>query len=654
MFTHCYYSIKGDIMRLRRFFVVLLLCTLCLSSAWPQPDMGRRKVPYRVPPSCETIPGISGEYRGHLHDRLEAITEGWLIPAPIANPMMIDMFITRECERDPVSHEWFSQIGNLLPWSGEFVGKHLLSDQLVCRMTHDPKLKMSIDKLVRQLVATQGDDGYLGPFDKSKRFYNDPSSWKCTWDYWGHYHIMLALLMYYEDTGWEPALSAVCRAADLIGDTLLERDPILFETNNAIIHGMVKLYLVTGEPRYLEIARWVEAMWDRPNSLQYIKLAVAGKPVVEFPAHRWESAHSWQGIAEMYLVTGDETYRKAFSHIWWDALHGDRHNTGGWTSGEGIQNNPYHPGAIETCCTVAWIALSVDMLRLTGNSLIADELELSTWNGSIGGMHPSGRWWTYNTPMDGAKRSSMHDITFQQRAGSPELNCCSVNAPRGLGMIQNWAVMKTDDGYALNWYGPCTFTIPLESGKSLIIDQRTEYPDDGRVVITFGIEESLKTTLKIRIPSWSAKTAVLLNGQPVGNAVPGTYMELSREWRDGDSLLLTLDMTPHFWVGERECAGKTSVYKGPILLAWDKRFNEGKTADIPVLDARNPNCVPVVVMDFPQPICAYRVQATDGSSVVLCDFATAGMTGTLYRSWLPVEGILPTPESPGKPVWTAR
>ena len=63
--------------------------------------------------------------------------------------------------------------------------------------------------------------------------------------------------------------------------------------------------------------------------------------------------------------------------IWHSGVEGDRHNTGGITSGEGFTGSPYNPGAIETCCTVAWTAFSIDVLRMTGNSLVADEIELA-------------------------------------------------------------------------------------------------------------------------------------------------------------------------------------------------------------------------------------------------------------------------------------
>ena len=617
--------------------------------------MRKERIDYAIRPEFEKIPGSRCAFLGPISERLAAITTGWLIPAPLANPAMIGMFKTRDRERDFQKLPWTDALIDILPWSGEFAGKHLLSAQLVYRVTSEPGLGKSIDRLVRELVSVQAPDGYLGPFSRDKRLTGD---W--TWDIWGHYHCILALLMYHEDSGWEPALTSARRAADLLCDTYLPgnfrmtNDGSKGEQNYAIIHGMTALYRRTGDQKYLDMARWVIREWDRPGTGEYITSALAGKPVVEFPAHRWESAHDWQGIAEMYLLTGERDYLRAFTHIWRDCLRGDRHNTGGWTAGEGIQNNPYHPGAIETCCTVAWIALSIDMLRLTGDPLVADELELSTWNALLGGMHPTGRWWTYNTPMDGAKRAAIHDIAFQQRAGSPELNCCSVNAPRGLGMIRDWAVMRTSTGYALNWYGPGTITVPLETGGTLKLAQQTCYPLGGYTELRIGLDSSRAFTLDLRIPSWSEKTSVTVNGRAMEEVRPGTYLRLDRTWKNGDSIKISLDLSPHFWSGERDCAGKTSLYRGPLLLAWDQRWNEGKLADIPELDAEKIEFAPAEDSSFPTPWALFRVKAADGREITLSDFATAGMTGTLYRTWLPVRGLSSSGTTPPRPVWAKR
>jgi hypothetical protein len=301
--------------------------------------------------------------------------------------------------------------------------------------------------------------------------------------------------------------------------------------------------------------------------------------------------------------------------------------------------------------------MSVEMLKLTGDSVVADEIELSTLNAVLGMHSPTGRWATYNTPMNGIRRASAHSIVFQAREGSPELNCCSVNGPRGLGMISDWALMRVGDGLILNGYGPSVMTAERTDGLPVTLTQETEYPLSGQIVIRVEPAAAATFALKLRIPSWSRKTVASLNGTPISGTEAGTYLTLERRWQAGDRIRLDLDMSPRFWIGERECEGLTSVYRGPILLAYDHRYNLERAAgsrdeprgydewsaqtdyglNVPTLDARRMDAHPIVWEDWLPPLLLLEFNATDGSPVRLCDFASAGVTGTPYMSWLPIK-----------------
>jgi hypothetical protein len=621
--------------------LVAIMAGTLLSTGLAVPASGRSAGRYARAPVLTEAAGGRFRFEGFIGERLKANQEEWLLSAPFANPAMLEMF--RDRDRQPYR--------DLLPWSGEFVGKYLTAAALNWRVLRAPSLKRVIDRVASDFVATQSPEGYLGPFPKERRLLT-------MWDLWGHYHALVGLLLWYDSTSDERALAAARRAGDFVCATFSEGGRRVAsvadqEMNEAIIHGMLLLYERTGEERYLDMARRVEQDWETPPSGDYVRTALAGVPFHATPKPRWESLHDVEAIAHLHWITGDEKYRQAFEHIWWTIVEGDRHNTGGFSSGEKACGNPYDPSAIETCCTVAWIALSLDMLKLSGLSVVADEVELATFNGGVGGQTPSGRWWTYNTPMDGEKKASFHDIGFQCRPGSPELNCCSVNGPRILGMIGQWSLMAAGDGLAVNYYGPCQLSARLPSGRRIVLREETAYPRQGKVVITVGLAAPQRFVLRLRIPYWSAHTIVKVNGKGVP-AVSGSYLALDRTWKDGDKIELALDMSLHFWAGERECAGKTAIYRGPILLAYDPRFNP--TAPDPLLPLSASGLRPEIVRwsQCPEPWLLVKVKAANGRAVLLCDFATAGATGTRYATWLRVEGAKPVPFSRENPLRSGR
>jgi hypothetical protein len=589
--------------------------------------------------TLEPIPTARFDLQGLIGERLAANLEQWLLIAPQANPAMLEMF--RDRDRDPRR--------DLVPWAGEFAGKYLTSAVLAWRLNPDPRLAALLRRFVDDLIATQDADGYLGPFPRADRltgktFRNGEYGKRNLWDLWGHYHCILGLLTYHQAVGYEPALAACRCAADYICGRFLDTGERAIqagseEMNLAVSHAFGMLYLATGEPRYLRMLREIEADWQTPPAGDYVRTALAGLPFHQTPKPRWESLPDVQAILSLYEITGNDDYRRAFEHLWRSIVATDRHNTGGFSSAEQAVGNPYDPRAIETCCTVAWMALTVDMLRLTGDPLAADELELATFNATLGSQSPSGRWWTYDTPMDGVRKASAHSIVFQAREGSPELNCCSVNGPRSLAMLADWAVMQGEGGLTVNYYGPGSVTVDLPSGRTLRLVQETDYPRDGRVVIRLGLDAAVRFALRLRIPGWSRATSCRVNGAPVAGVIPGSYLVLDRVWSDGERIILDFDMGLRAWVGEREAAGKVSLYYGPLLLAWDRRFNDMAPSALPAVDLARlaPALVPWAG-PWPSPWLLLELPAADGRILRLCDFATAGAAGTPYVTWLPAAG----------------
>jgi len=611
-------------------------------------------------PLVNPISSAEIELGGPVAKLLTALTDQWLLVAPMANPAMLEMFADRD-------HPPYR---NLLPWSGEFAGKYLTSAIKVLRLTRDERLESLLGDFVNRLAQLQDVDGYLGPWPNDSRLTNFSPHHGTrgiqTWDTWGHYQIMIGLILWAEETRDSKILECACRMADLICQKYLGKkrmrlvDTGSTEMNLAPVHALAKLYRMTEIPRYLDMALQIVDEFgaigpEGPLAGDYLRQALAGKALFQMPKPRWESLHPILGLAELYWVTGDDNYRKAFEHIWWSIVENDRHNNGGFSSGEQAVGNPYAEGTIETCCTIAWIAMSIEMLRMTRNSVVADEIELSTLNSVLGMHSPTGRWATFTTPSDGARFASSHAIVFQARSGSPELNCCSVNSPRGLGMISDWAIMQHEDDLVLNYFGPSDFKIELGEDLTLKIRQETDYPVSGRILFHVSPSRPTEITLSIRVPYWSEKTYLSLNQQALEGVRAGEYFQIRREWKIGDILEMNLDMTPHYWRGEKQCNRLVSVYKGPILLAYDQRYNpHTDKAHRSLIIPDDPfkvtkEYLPGPIVDADQsmfnlldwkgtfaPLILLEAKDLKGQIVRLCDFASAGMTGTLYRSWIPI------------------
>jgi DUF1680 family protein len=577
----------------------------------------------RLEPALDAPLDLQIELSGWVGDRVRANEAQWLVPAPATNPGMVEMFLHRLDA--PVSgltdNFW-------VPWIGEYAGKYLLSAVQSLRLTGNVELKQTLNQFVPRLIGTQGSDGSLGL----------PRSW----DLWGQYHVMLGLLRWHEHTGDAQALDACRRAADLACARYLGRPwaiaadhPKEDQKNHAVAHVLALLHEGTGEVRYLDLVQAIVAEWAKPGGADFLGRALAGKDFYTGSRHRWESVHDLQAIAELYFITGQADYRTAFDQVWRNIRARDCHVTGGFTSGEEATGNPFDPRYIETCATVAWMALTIDMLRMTADPAAVDELEQSLFNAILGAQSPDGRLWTYHTPMGGIpiedfspaarlgyRLPAYYDLAWQARDRYPQLSCCAANGPRGLGCLSEWAVMLANDAIVLNYYGPCKFGLTAPGGPAVTLDLQTAYPLDGAVQITVTPASTAVFALRLRIPAWSLTSGVAVNGLPQAGVQAGSYYELRRTWQPGDVVTLTLDLNPRVVAGQGNALGLSAAYRGPLLLAYDARLGPFDPLALPAPQLT----VTPQIATHARGAALLATFPSAAGDVTLCDFASAGQS----------------------------
>jgi DUF1680 family protein len=207
-------------------------------------------------------------------------------------------------------------------WQTEFWGKWILSAIASYEYNRDPEMLRIIQKAVNELVATQMPSGYIGNYSDSAQLHE--------WDIWGRKYTLLGLLAYYDLTGDKPALKASCRLADNLLTQVGPGKVKIVKTGNyrgmpscSILEPMVYLYRRTGEKKYLDFAEYIVEQWETPDGPKLISSALADIPVSErfpHPSVWWsyengqkayEMMSCYDGLLELYRITGEPTYLKA-------------------------------------------------------------------------------------------------------------------------------------------------------------------------------------------------------------------------------------------------------------------------------------------------------------------------------------------------------
>ena len=451
---------------------------------------------------------------------------------------------------------------------------HLLSAYgLMYAATGSDIFKLKGDSLVSGLAEVQQalGNGYLSAFPEE--LINRNIRGTGVWAPWYTLHKLFSgLIDQYLYADNSQALDVATGVADWAYNKLKPLDEatrrkMIRNEFGGVNESFYNLYAVTGDERYHWLARFfyhnevIDPLKEQRDDLG-TKHTNTFIPKVLAEARNYE-------------LTREETSRKLAGFFWHTMI--DHH-----TFAPGCSSDKEHffdPQQFskhlsgytgETCCTYNMLKLSRHLFCWTGDAAVADYYERALYNHILGQQDPETGMVCYFLPLlNGAhKVYSTKENSFW---------CCVGSGFENHAKYGEAIYYHNDKGIYVNLF------IPSEVNwkeKGMTLRQETAFPSEETTCITVRAEQPVQTTVYLRYPSWSQKVTVLVNGKkmPVRQK-PGSYIAVTRQWKDGDRIEATYPMQVRIETTP-DNPQKGALLYGPLVLAGE-RGTEGMQAPAP-------------------------------------------------------------------------
>lgn len=471
----------------------------------------------------------------------------------------------------------------------------------------DPALEARVDGYVAQIAAAQEKDGYLYTTRTINPAKPHPWAGKERWELekvdshelYNFGHLTEAAVAHYQATGKRALLNVAVRFADLLADTFGPGKRAIWPGHQIAEMALVRLYRVTGDGKYLDLAKFLldvrkpDAPATSNHPATYNQSMVPVTDQTDAVGHAVRATYMYSGMADVAALTGDPAYLKALEAIWGSVVGQKLYITGGIgasASGEAF-GRPYElPNMTaynETCASVGNDFWNERMFLLTGDAKYVDVMERTLYNGLISGVALDGKTFFYPNPLE----------SRGQHARQPWFGvaCCPGNITRFMASVPGYVYARKDQDIYVNLYAAGAADVALGSGARVRLTQATTYPWEGNVKLTVTPERPATFTLRLRVPGWATDApvpsdlyrfvdpprgvvTVKVNGQSLGGKVDKGYWTISRAWKAGDIVDLSLPMEPRRIVANDKVmadADRIAVQRGPIVYAAEWPDNPG-------------------------------------------------------------------------------
>lgn len=459
---------------------------------------------------------------------------------------------------------------------------------------YDEQLDHYLDSVIGLIAAAQEKDGYLTTCvtNRCERL----SGW------WGHArwekinshelynsgHLYEAAVAHYRATGKRTLLDVAIKNADLVCTVFGPEEGQKHVPSGHPIAEMAlaKLYKVTGEEKYLKMAKYfVEETGRGTDGHRLNAYSQDHKPILqqdEIVGHAVRAGYLYSGVADVAALTHDTAYFNALCRIWDNMAGRKLYITGGIGSraqGEGFGPDyelHNHTAYCETCASIANVYWNYRMFLATGESKYADVLERALYNGVISGVSLSGDKFFYDNPLESM---GQHD-----RARWFGCACCPGNVTRFMASVPHYMYATQGNDLYVNLYVQGEAHVKTVENE-LTIRQTTRYPWDGKIEIRVNPLHTQDFALRLRIPGWvtdtpvptsdlyayvadGSKYKIALNGKTITPEIVDGYATIVRKWSADDVVTLELPMEvrqvkAHDKVEDDK--NKLAIERGPVV-----------------------------------------------------------------------------------------
>ena len=457
----------------------------------------------------------------------------------------------------------------------------------------DKKLVQYIDSVLDVIASAQEPDGYL--YTSRTQNPQHPHEWAgdkrwskeedLSHELYNLGHMVEGAIAHYQATGSRKFLDIAIRYADCVCREVgpNQGQACVVPGHQIAEMALAKLYLVTGEKKYLDEAKFF--LDYRGKTTITHDYSQAHKPVIEQDeavGHAVRAAYMYAGMADVAALTGDKDYIKAIDAIWDNIVSKKLYITGGigaTSNGEAFGKNyelPNMSAYCETCAAIGNVYVNYRLFLLHGDSKYYDVLERTLYNGLISGVSLEGNGFFYPNPLE--------SMGQHQRQPWFSCACCPSNICRFIPSLPGYIYAVKDKNVYVNLFLSNKSNLTV-GGKKVALSQTTEYPWNGDITVNVNQNAAGQFAMKIRIPGWVRNQVVpsnlyqytdgkrlgytvTVNGSVVGAISADGYYTIDRRWKKGDKVQIHFDMEPRTVRANNKVEadrGMVSIERGPIV-----------------------------------------------------------------------------------------